>query len=169
MRIRIRSDPVILLGSGSGSSFKISLGPDPVLTPGSRIRIQDFEFLKAFKLTLAPSKCGISTTPPPSITSPPPFQLSLPWSSSDTGFFLDPDPVEKKNWIRIRFVTRGWIRIRIRFVTRGWIRIRIRSVSDRIRNPAPNLSSSSHTRSTRMLEYVYVFWSVAFNFHFFSL
>ena len=38
---------------------------------------------------------------------------------------------ERGVWIRIRFVLRGWIRI----VLRGWIRIR--SISDRIRNPAP--------------------------------
>ena len=52
------------------------------------------------------------------------FTLSIRVGTG-SGFFLDPDPVEKKTWIRIR----------IRFVTRGLIRIRIRSISDRIRNP----------------------------------
>ena len=59
---------------------------------------------------------------------------------SGSVFFLDPDPdsVQKKscNWIRIRYILKGWMRIRIRYILKGWIWIRIRSISNRIRSPA---------------------------------
>ena len=54
-------------------------------------------------------------------------------------FCMDPDPVFKFLWIRIRFHPENFqdrgVWIRIRFVLRGWIRIRIQPISDRIRNP----------------------------------
>ena len=71
---------------------------------------------------------------------------------------MDPDPVFKNSWIRIRFVLRGWIRIWNLYVLRGWNRIR--SISDRIRNPCTHTQrtntkvrtqthNNTHTRAIR--------------------
>ena len=88
-----------------------------------------------------------------------PYQKYWLWISGFRIMFfcLDPDSDFKFLWIRIRFLNfsgfgssfqisldpdtdpvRGWIRIR--FVLRGWIRIQ--SISDRIRNPGQEATTT---------------------------